>query len=274
MRIGSLFSGIGGLELGLERARLGRVVWQCEISPFCRSVLAKQWPTVVRYEDVTVPREWPHVDLICGGFPCQDVSAAGKGAGLQGSRSGLWYSFRSVLAKVAPRFVVVENVASGARRWLPHVRRDLHVLGYRTRAFALSAEDVGAHHLRRRVFIVAHPQRMQLRHEQGWCGGESGQGPSIAGDHGANGALADTARNRRPAEGERTPTRLADGSRELRCDGQTYWDSEPGVGRVVDGIPPRLDGRRRRARLTALGNAVVPQCAQVVGEMIREMLGK
>lgn len=90
MRIGSLFSGIGGLELGLERSGLGTVAWQCEIDPFCRAVLARHWPDAMRYEDVrTVDATAPSVDVICGGFPCQDVSLAGKRGGLDAPRSGL-----------------------------------------------------------------------------------------------------------------------------------------------------------------------------------------
>lgn len=162
LTIGSLFSGIGGLELGLEWSGLGPVRWQCEIDPFCRAVLAKHWPDVERFEDVTSRTNWPSVDIVCGGFPCQDVSAAGLGRGIGGVRSGLWYHFARVVSEVRPRFVVVENVASGARRWLPTVRHGLHVLGYRTRAVGVSAADVGAPHLRRRVFVVAYPDRQSL----------------------------------------------------------------------------------------------------------------
>jgi C-5 cytosine-specific DNA methylase len=121
LTIGSLFSGIGGLDLGLERAGLGPVLFQVEIDPFCRAVLAKHWPKALRHDDVrTVGRTatLPRVDLLCGGFPCQDVSGAGKGAGLEGERSGLWFEFHRIVAATLPRFVVVENVASGKGRYL------------------------------------------------------------------------------------------------------------------------------------------------------------
>jgi DNA (cytosine-5)-methyltransferase 1 len=227
LRIGSLFSGIGGLELGLERAGVGHVVFQCEIDPFCRQVLAKHWPNVERFEDVTQPRDWPEVDLICGGFPCQDVSAAGLGAGLAGARSGLWRYFADIVARVQPWIVVVENVASGKSRWLRQVRHDLHVRGYGTAAYAVSAADVGAPHLRRRVFVVAN--RDQARRE--------GAGPEAH------------AEGCGPAAG-------------------TWWASEPDVARVVHGLRGGLDGRKRRNRIRALGNAVVPQCAEVIGRVI------
>lgn len=156
--IGSLFSGIGGLELGLEWAGLGPVSFQVEIDPFCRRVLAKHWPDATRHEDVKTvgANNLPRVDLICGGFPCQDVSSAGAGAGLKhGTRSGLWYEYLRIVSELRPARVVVENVASGAKRWLCEVRGNLHAIGYRTRAFALSAADVGAPHLRKRIFVVA-----------------------------------------------------------------------------------------------------------------------
>ena len=110
MRIGSLFSGIGGLELGLERAGCGEVVWQCEADPFARRVLAKHWPGVPIYGDVRSMGAWlpvPDVDIICGGFPCQDISTAGKGAGLDGTRSGLFFELARIVRVVRPRYLVL-----------------------------------------------------------------------------------------------------------------------------------------------------------------------
>jgi len=155
--IGSLFSGVGGLELGLEWAGLGPVIWQVEKDEFCRRVLAKHWPDVERYEDIRAIRasQLRAVDIICGGFPCQDVSSAGQRKGLKGPSSGLWWDFVRIVDGARPRFVVVENVASGASRWLCAVRTHLHQLGYRTRALGVAAAEVGAPHIRRRVFVVA-----------------------------------------------------------------------------------------------------------------------
>lgn len=260
--IGSLFSGIGGLELGLERVGFGPVAWQVERDTFCQRVLTKHWPTVERFDDVravgaSVLRP---VSLICGGFPCQDVSAAGKGEGLAGERSGLWSEFRRIVEELAPPLVVVENVASGARRWLPHVRRDLHLLGYRTRAVALSAFDVGAPHLRRRVFVLAaHPERIELRNEQGGCRWAQRQGPTESCDDG----------QKRPAahpdgEGQLQPQGpVADQWRWSR-DGGGTWAIEPPVCGVAHGVPRRVD------RLRALGNAVVPQCTEIAGRVLAE----
>ena len=114
MKFGSLFCGIGGFDLGLERAGM-QCAWQVEIDPYAQKVLAKHWPDVRRHADVcTFPPEegdW-EVDVICGGFPCQDISYAGKGAGLAGARSGLWYEFARIIGQLRPRYVVVENVAA------------------------------------------------------------------------------------------------------------------------------------------------------------------
>jgi len=283
LTIGSLFSGIGGLELGLERAGLGPVFWQCEIDPFCRAVLAKHWPNVTRFEDVTTKRDWPHVDLICGGFPCQDVSHAGKCAGLSGARSGLWYQFARIVGDVLPRIVVVENVTSGVRRWLPTVRRDLHVLGYRTRAITISAADVGAPHLRKRTFVVAYANCMREL-EQSWSELQERQRTSHGSEDVANAASRKGGKDC-PAvlgDSEREVTRTTDEWGARRPGGRggapgssgshEGWLVEPDVGRVAHGLSGGVDGRRRRARLRALGNAVVPQCAEVIGRVLLESI--
>jgi hypothetical protein len=146
LTIGSLFSGIGGLERGLEWAGLGPTLYQVEIDEYCRRVLAKHWPDALRFVDVRTlnVEPVPGVDLLCGGFPCTDTSAAGKQQGLSGESSGLWYYFASHIAKSRPRYVVVENVQSGAKKWLCQVRSTLHELGYRTHALGIAAADCGA----------------------------------------------------------------------------------------------------------------------------------
>jgi DNA (cytosine-5)-methyltransferase 1 len=108
---GSLFAGIGGMDLGLERAGM-ECKWQVEINPFCQKVLAKHWPNVRRYGDITAVEQLEYVDVIAGGFPCQDISYAGAGAGIDGERSGLWSEMLRIIRIVRPRFVIVENVAA------------------------------------------------------------------------------------------------------------------------------------------------------------------
>lgn len=254
MRIGSLFSGIGGLELGLEMAGVGHTVWQVEIDPFCRKVLAKHWPDVERFEDVQTCENLPEVDIVCGGFPCQDVSSAGKRAGIDGPKSGLWREFARIVGQCKPRFVIVENVASGKPRWLPKVRQDLHLLGYGSTAVALSAFDVGAKHLRKRIFVIANTYSY-CEHAR----------PVHAEMAKPSKAFADT-----------NSTKLRVESRWLiwpdwyQAPGSGIAGgrfAKPGMVRMVPGLPRGVDGRRRRA----LGNAVVPQCAEVIGRMLLEV---
>ena len=157
LRYGSLFAGIGGLDLGLDRAGM-KCAWQVEINPFCQKVLSKHWPEVPKYEDVREvgSHNLAPVDLICGGFPCQDISYAGKGAGIEGKRSGLWKEFFRVICKLRPRFVLVENVPALLSRGLGVVLGDLAMCGYDAEWSRLSACSLGAPHMRQRVFIVAY----------------------------------------------------------------------------------------------------------------------
>lgn len=155
---GSLFAGIGGLDLGLERAGW-ECRWQVEIEPYCRAILEKHWPAVPRFQDVrTVGGDLERVDLVCGGFPCQDISDAhtnGRRRALTGGKSGLWSEFRRIVYSLAPTWVVVENVAARGR-WVPDVRADLARLGYASVPLELRAGSFGAPHRRPRVFLVAH----------------------------------------------------------------------------------------------------------------------
>ena len=161
MIFGSLFAGIGGLDLGLERAGM-RCAWQVEIDPFCRKVLEKPWPDVARYGDVRNcgRHNLKPVDLICGGFPCQDVSIAGRREGLAGERSGLWFEFYRVLKELKPRWVVIENVpgllSSNGGRDFATILRGLAQLRYGVCWRILDAQYFGVAQRRRRVFVVGH----------------------------------------------------------------------------------------------------------------------
>ena len=154
---GSLFSGVGGLDLGLDRAGF-HCRWQIENEPYAIKVLEKHWPHVKRYGDITTVRgdELEPVDLICGGFPCQDLSQAGKRVGIEGTRSGLWFEYARIVGLVRPRFVLIENVPGllvpGAMR---RVVGELARLGYVGAWRSLRASEFGASHLRKRVFIIA-----------------------------------------------------------------------------------------------------------------------
>lgn len=151
LTVGSLFSGIGGFDLGFARAGF-EIAWQVEIDPFCRAVLEKHWPTVRRYEDVrTVGSELERVDVLCGGFPCQDISVAGRGAGIDGARSGLWSHFARLIGELRPAYVVVENVTALLTRGLGRVLGDLAARGYDAEWDCLPASAFGANHRRDRI---------------------------------------------------------------------------------------------------------------------------
>lgn len=247
MRLGSLFSGIGGLELGLEQAGLGHTVWQVEQDAYCRSVLAQHWPNAERFTDVRTvgAANLAPVDVICGGFPCQDVSSAGKRAGLAGARSGLWYEFARIVGELRPSIVIVENVASGASKWVDAVRGDLEQLGYESLPVPLSAADVGAPHERSRIFIVAYANSVQLRHQQrgggrpGWTGQVL---PRILRQ--AGGCCAGHSnRDRKPIVTEHAAVAELPG---LAAD-PSGWAAPPEFRRVDDGLPVRLDAIDRAA---------------------------
>lgn len=164
MRVLSLFSGIGGLELGLEWAGM-TTVGQCEFDRYCRKVLEKHWPGMPRWIDVrevtgeNVKERCGHVDLVCGGFPCQDISVAGKGVGLSGERSGLYWEMWRVIKEVRPDWVLAENVPALRTRGADDVIASLEGLGYTVWPIVVGAWAVGAPHKRDRVWIVANSPR-------------------------------------------------------------------------------------------------------------------
>ena len=241
MKVGSLFSGIGGLELGLERAGM-EVVWQVEKNKFCQKILAKHWPGVKRYSDVETvgAHNLESVDLICGGFPCQDISVAGKGQGLKGERSGLWFEYARIIRELRPQYALVENVSALTIRGLDRVVGELASLGYDSEWSCIPASAVGAPHRRQRTFILAYPNGEQ-EHPllfAGWYKGS--QAPASGG------------------EVDPVDSRSGGGLGPWGSE----WLSEPNVGRVVDGVPNRMD------RIRVLGNSVVPQVSEWIGRMI------
>lgn len=305
LTFGSLFAGIGGFDLGLERAGM-RCEWQVEIDPYARAVLAKHWPDVRRHEDVrTFPPpegKWG-VDVICGGFPCQDISVAGKGAGLAGARSGLWYEYARIIGELRPRYVIVENVAALLTRGMGTVLGDLSTLGYDAEWHVIPASAVGAPHRRERVWIVAYANDEGKPdvpvNDESWRGVSELEGADVA--HAKNdrragrprlrsdreralsaeqGIVSGEARGRGKSCGRRADVSHTNGERlqerqgkdasGARANGRAvverseWWESEPDVGRVAHGVPARVD------RLRCLGNAVVPQIVEVIGRAIVE----
>jgi DNA (cytosine-5)-methyltransferase 1 len=287
MKILDLFSGIGGFSLGLERAGMQTIAF-CEVDPVCRQVLKKHWPNVPIFEDVkrlTAKDMYDTVDVIVGGFPCQDISLAGKGAGLAGERSGLWYEYHRLIKEIRPRYVIIENVAALRSRGLDAVLWSLAEIGYDAEWHCIPASAVGAPHQRDRVWILGYPNNY------GSYGAKNRQS-SASGNHritprskelvkftrssceGPGDVLADTS-STRLSRGKRIRDYLEEALRRWsatprstteRCpiSGRpTYsWHVEPAVGRVADGVPGRVD------RLKQLGNAVVPQIPELIGRAI------
>lgn len=232
LRALSLFTGVGGLDLGLERAGI-TTVGQVEISEYCRTVLEHHWPEVPRHDDVrTAPAWWagtirPAVDLVTGGPPCQPFSDGGKRHGIADERWA-WPWMRDVVAAVRPRYVLVENVAALLRdtEAFSIILGDLSDLGFDAEWSVVSACSLGASHRRRRLFVVAYP------------GGAGLQG------------LLDP----------RGRVDLQPAAADLR----RRWAPEPAVARVADGVPRRLV----RDAIHAYGNAVVPAVAEHIGRLI------
>jgi DNA (cytosine-5)-methyltransferase 1 len=267
LTFGSLFAGIGGFDLGFERAGMA-CKWQVEIDPYCQKVLSKHWPGVTRHDDV---RTWPtadagYVDVICGGFPCQDISYAGKGAGLNGERSGLFYEVIRIVSEMGPRIVVLENVAALLTRGMGDVLGSLASIGYDAEWNCIPAAAVGAPHIRDRVFVIAWPCADTDSHSVKKQDGKSQQ-PTVQTSRRDNACrlrddVSNAYRSRfKDAQGQRSAARS---SRRHQLISNDWWDIEPAVGRVADGVSHRVD------RLRGLGNAVVPQVAEYIGRIIAE----
>lgn len=235
LKVLSLFAGIGGFDLGLERTGGFKTVAFCEIEPFCRRVLAKHWPDVPCYDDVRtltgerLAADGIAVDAICGGFPCQDISAGGHGAGLKGERSGLFYEIVRLAGEIRPPLIVLENSAVLLSRGLGDVLGALAALGYDAEWHCIPASHVGAGHIRDRIWIIGHAHEEPAR-----IGSDDGLGRL--------GIAKEVAEGRERELGRR--------------------EAEPSMGGVVHALPNRLD------RVGALGNAVVPQIPELIGRAI------
>lgn len=235
LTFGSLFAGIGGFDLGFERAGM-RCEWQVEIDPYCNRVLAKHWPNVRRWDDVRtfppIEGKWG-VDVVCGGFPCQDISAAGTKRGLDGIRSGLWWEMHRIICDVRPRFAVVENVAAVLDRGHERILRDMAQSGFDGEWEVISACSFGAPHSRERMFYVFYPHGSQLR-------------TSWPAEDQAESAVVHQRRTRD----------------QRRLEG--WWATEPEPCSVVYGVPGVVD------RLRGFGNTVIPEITEWIGRRIVE----
>lgn len=256
MKVGSLFSGIGGFDLGLERAGC-EISWQIENNDYCRKILKKHWPKVPCHYDIKSIdwRDIPAVDLVCGGFPCQPFSVAGKRAGAADDRY-LWAEVVRCLDALRPTWFLGENVPGIINMALDQVCADLEGLGYEVWPVCIPACAVDAPHRRDRLWIVAHHEGQLNRQYHG--GKNAGQiQQSRIGLIEAD--VADASREL--LNGSRT-TRTRRGRQSTN---ESWWPAESSFCRVAHGIPARVD------RLKGLGNAIIPEIAEAFGWMIREV---
>jgi DNA (cytosine-5)-methyltransferase 1 len=254
MNLLDLFSGIGGFSLGLERAGMKTVAF-CEIDTKAQLVLKKHWPNAQFFEDVsTLKKEDIHekVDVICGGFPCQDISLAGRGAGLAGARSGLWYEFHRLINEIRPRYAIIENVSALRSRGLDKVLGSLSKIGYDAEWHCIPASAVGAPHRRDRIWIVAYPNSEWELQQKGSEQNERGRA--------CNSSENVAYPNCTQRKGGGVPSRIL--AENTHFGGGSWWEVEPNVGRVAYGVP------NWSHRLKQLGNAVVPQIPEIIGGAI------
>jgi len=276
MKVLDLFSGIGGFSLGLERAGFETVAF-CEVDKKCHQVLKKHWPNVPIFDDVQTLNGYDigqSVDVICGGFPCQDISLAGKGAGLEGERSGLWWEFHRLIKEIKPKYAIIENVSALRGRGLDQVLGSISEIGYDAEWHCIPASAVGAPHRRDRIWIVAYANSSGRKESnQEMERGSSKQSDSSSVQSSQDVSNANVTRLERwlsdgiaSAQGweESSPGCTTERSIRWRRGGNGEWTSEPSVGRVANGIPNRVD------RLKQLGNAVVPQIPELIGRAIIE----
>lgn len=232
---GDLFTGIGGTCLGFSRAGI-QTLWQVEKNPFCQQILAKNFPKIRRYADVKEvgKHNLEPVDIISGGFPCQDISHAGKQAGIrEGTRSGLWIEFHRIIRELRPKYALVENVGNILKNGLDRVLGDLAEIGYDAEWTCIRACRMGAPHRRERIFIVAYPYTGRLPH-------------------------IFVAPRLYPFE---TPQSW----QSFRTTNREVWlTSECGLFRDDDGVSRKLDQRR----LGACGNSLLPQIAEIIGKRL------
>jgi len=300
MSVGSLFSGIGGIDYGFEQTGYFKTKWFSETNKYACAVLRKHWPNIPNLGDITKINleNTPKVDVIVGGFPCQDVSVAGKRAGLkEGTRSGLWNFYATTIRQLRPKYAVIENVPGLFTRGFEKVLSDLAKIGYDAEWYCIPASAVGAPHRRDRIWIMAYPNHsgsgasgyeideIEPKTNTGWQEQSffriGRQREDVAYPQSEFSKRCESERNPR-GKPERSTGNGSDDKNVADTSGRRFgtqkgeictgghssinknwWSVEPNVGRVAHGIPSRVD------RIRCLGNAVVPQAAQIIAEAIK-----
>lgn len=311
MNLLDLFSGIGGFSLGLERAGFKTVAF-CEIDNNCRRVLRKHWPDVPIYDDIRTLSATRlaadgvgRIDAICGGFPCQDISIAGRGAGLAGERSGLWREYARIVGELRPRYVIVENVSAMLSRGMGDVLGDMAALGYDCWWDCIPACAVGAPHRRDRVWIVAaNTDARGQRIDGATAGDRIAAGVAHADQRGANVAdpIGESGGRQRGVDSGSPEAREGKGPQRQRVRAESFAGGSDGDASdaerfrlafwrglqrrlawtlaaasapwpwttepAIRGVDDGVPARLDRPRLQALGNAVVPQIPEMIGRAI------
>ena len=279
-----IFSGIGGFSIGLEAASMQTVAF-CEINPFCQKILTRHWPSVPIFSDITTIHKedlkaLPTIDVIAGGFPCQDISVAGKQKGITAKRSGLWKEFARLINEIKPKYAIIENVANLRSTGLISVLQDLWEIGYDAEWHCIPASAFGAPHRRDRIWIVAHPA----------CIGKVGlsvrkeETESSLGDGCKNASNPDCKRLQRHRRFKKTSLICTQEQVSVHHSsrGIKQWDKEPlEAPRLKDdrlnpdwvewlmGYPISwTEGGSRMQRLQSLGNAVVPLIPEFLGKVV------
>jgi DNA (cytosine-5)-methyltransferase 1 len=279
VKVLDLFSGIGGFSLGFHRAGLKTKAF-CEIDKHCYKVLRKNFPTTEIFSDIKDFRSVEgEFDVICGGFPCQDISVAGKQKGLKDelgkeTRSGLWFQFKRLIEEIKPKYVVIENVRNLLSNGLATVLKDLSEIGYDAEWEIISARDVGACHLRERIWIIAYPKcersqrRILIERESGSMGSEQNSGSTD------NSMCEETSSTyiTNSDDFRFWPTFATEEEKsqwwtEATASFRDWWQTESTICRVDDGLPRGLD-KGRAQRIKQLGNSIVPAIAEIIGRRI------
>lgn len=282
-----LFSGLGGFSLGLEATGGFETVAFCDIEKFSRKVLKKHWPNVKQYKDI---KELTYeqikkdtlapIDIITGGYPCQPFSIAGSQRGEKDTRH-LWPDMFRIVKECKPTWVIGENVSGHIKLGLDTVLQDLESEGYSVRAFSISASSIGANHQRERVWIIAHSNMENTRQhgrriESTWntesIGPRTSEETERSSDTNKINGSSERASlvgessdaNSQGLQGRRSEQQLRKDETKRPTSWDSWWESEPSVGRVANGIPHRVD------RLKGLGNSLVPAIPFIIGQSILE----
>jgi len=282
-----LFSGLGGFSLGLEATGGFETVAFCDIEKFSRKVLKKHWPNVKQYKDI---KELTYeqikedtlapIDIITGGYPCQPFSVAGSQLGEKDKRH-LWPDMFRIIKECKPTWVIGENVGGHIKLGLDTVLQDLESEGYSVRAFSISASSIGANHQRERVWVIAHSNVENTRQHGGrikptWNTESIGPRTSEETQWSTNTDKINGSSERATSMGESSDTdsqrlqglgseqQLRKDETERPTSWERWWEFEPNVGRVANGVPQRVD------RLKGLGNSLVPAIPYAIGHAILE----